>query len=429
MIVAKLTYRRVTGMQDVLGDDQHYWRMVLDEAQRTMTLFGFARIDTPLLEAASLFQRGVGEGTDIVEKEMYIFEDRDGDLLSLRPEFTAGIMRAYIQNGLHTLPPPLKLWTHGPLFRHERSQKGRYRQHSQLNIEVIGEQDAAVDAEIIALAWHLFGRLGIGGLKLHLNSTGCPVCKPPYVQKLTAYFRQYESLLPEDDRRRLRQNPLRILDTKEEATQQFLPDAPHFTDHLCAECAAHLEKLRAYLQAQNIPYQIDFKLVRGLDYYTKTVFEIKAPGSLGAQDTICGGGRYDGLIELLGGKPTPGIGFGSGIERIVLTMQAQGITPPPAEPPAALVAYLGEAAKREAIKLVARLRGAGLAAQLPFGDRSLKAQLKSANRLRARYAVILGEEELARGEATLRNLASGEQSAVPLAEVETRLRRGIEAEA
>ncbi len=424
--MAKLLYQRVTGMQDVLGDDQRYWRFVLERAQRTMDLFGFERIDTPILEQAALFQRGVGQGTDIVEKEMYVFEDRDGDMLALRPEFTAGVMRAYIQNGLHTQPPPLKLWATGPLFRHERNQKGRYRQHSQLNLEILGETDPAVDAELIGAAWFLFSDLGLTGLKLHLNSTGCPVCKPAYVQKLTDYFRQYESILPEDDKRRLQQNPLRILDTKEEATRPLLDDAPQFVDHLCADCADHLGKLRTYLEARRIPYKIDHKLVRGLDYYTKTVFEIKAPGSLGAQDVICGGGRYDGLIETLGGRPTPGIGFGSGIERIVLTLKAQNIEPPRRVNPLAFVAYLGEAAKVEAIRLTAQLRDAGIPAQMSFGDRSLKAQLKSANRSRAKFAIIIGEEELAREVVTIRNLETKEQQDIPFPEIILHVTRGAD---
>ncbi|HEY84929.1 MAG TPA: histidine--tRNA ligase, partial [Chloroflexi bacterium] len=404
--MAKPTYRRTKGMQDVLPDEQRYWRVILKQMQRAMDLFGFQRIDTPLLELAALFKRSVGQGTDIVEKEMYIFEDRDGEILSLRPEFTAGLMRAYIQNGLHVQPPPVKLWTAGPLFRHERQQKGRYRQHSQLNIEVLSESDPAVDAEIISVAWHLFDNLGITGLNLHLNSTGCPICKPDYIQRLSDYFKQYESLLPEDDLRRLRQNPLRILDTKEESTQQFLDKAPKFADHLCEDCQQHQERLQSYLNALEIPFQIDFKLVRGLDYYTKTVFEIKAPGSLGSQDTVCGGGRYDKLIEMLGGRPTPGIGFGSGIERIALTMQAQGIEAPPTVAPLAFIAWLGEAAKVEAVKLAAKLRRAGIPVQLAFGDRSLKSQMKSANRRNARYVIIIGENELAKGEATVRNLTT-----------------------
>lgn len=421
--MAKLTYQRLSGMEDVLFDDQRYWRYVLERAQHTMDLFGYQRIDTPILEVADLFQRGVGQGTDIVEKEMYIFEDRDGSILSMRPEFTAGVMRAYIENGLHTAPPPLKLWTTGPLFRHERKQFGRYRQHSQLNLEILGETDAAVDAELIGVAWHLFDDLGITGLNLHLNSTGCPACKPAYIQTLTEYFQKHESVLPEDDKRRLGQNPLRILDTKEQATQKLLDDAPHFVDYLCDECREHLTKLQSYLQARGIAYEIDFKLVRGLDYYTKTVFEIKAPGSLGSQDTVCGGGRYDRLIEMLGGKPTPGIGFGSGIERIALTLKAQNVELPAVVEPVAFIAYLGESAKLEAIKLVTQLRRENIPALMSFGDRSLKAQMKSANRNNARYAVIIGEEELMRGVATVRDLASKTQTDLPLPEIAARLKQ------
>lgn len=419
--MAKLKYRRVTGMQDVLADDQLYWRFVLENAQHVMDLFGFERIDTPILESTSLFKRGVGQGTDIVEKEMYTFEDRDGDSLALRPEFTAGVMRAYIENGMHTQPSPLKLWTTGPLFRHERNQKGRYRQHSQFNLEILGETDAAVDAELINVAWFLFSDLGMTDLHLHLNSTGCPVCKPAYIEKLTAYFQSYESILPEDDKRRLRQNPLRILDSKEAATRPLLDDAPQFVDYLCEDCADHFGKLRTYLKAQKIPYQIDHKLVRGLDYYTKTVFEIKAPGSLGAQDVICGGGRYDGLIETLGGRATPGIGFGSGIERIVLTLKAQNVEPPRATQPIAFIAYLGEAAKVAAIQLTAQLRDADLLSQMSFGDRSLKAQLKSANRAHAKFAIIIGEEELAKGMVTIRELETKTQNDVPFPEIITHI--------
>lgn len=415
--MAKLLYQRLTGMQDVLPDDQRYWRFVLDRAQHAMDLFGFRRIDTPILEQAALFKRGVGQGTDIVEKEMYLFEDRDGDIIALRPEFTAGVMRAFVQNGLHTQPTPLKLWTTGPLFRHERNQKGRYRQHSQLNLEILGEKDPAVDAELIGVAWFLFSNLGLTGLTLHLNSTGCPACKPAYIQKLTDYFAQFEAILPPDDKRRLKQNPLRILDTKEETTRPLLNDAPQFVEHLCDNCADHLRKLRRYLEARKIPYQIDHKLVRGLDYYTKTVFEIKAPGSLGAQDVVCGGGRYDRLIETLGGRPTPGIGFGSGIERIVLTLKAQNVEPPATVSPVAFVAYLGETAKVEAVRLTAQLRDADIPVQMAFGDRSLKAQLKSANRARARFAIIIGEEELAREVVTIRNLETKAQSDVPFPEI------------
>jgi histidyl-tRNA synthetase len=406
-------YTHITGMNDVLFEEQRYWRHILDRVRHMTDLYGYRRMDVPIMEVTSLFVRGVGEGTDIVEKEMYSFEDRDGTQISLRPEFTAGIMRAYIEDGLHVLPSPLKVWTTGPIFRHEKPQAGRYRQHSQFDIEVIGEMDPAVDIEVINVAWHLFGDLGFTGLHLHVNSTGCPACKPAYVQKLVDYFTPLIGQLPEVDRMRLRKNPLRILDSKEEVTQPLLEAAPHFADHLCADCADHFARLRTYLDELGRPYQVNYRIVRGLDYYTKTVFEIKAAG-LGSQDTICGGGRYDGLIEELGGRPTPGIGFGSGIERIALAMQQIGLPAPEDPSPGVMVAYLGETAKLAALRLVEELRAADVGALLAFGDRSLKAQLKSADKAGVAYAVILGEEELKAGRALVREMASSQQTEVPL---------------
>lgn len=406
-------YQRVKGMRDVLFEEQRYWRYILSKIQETVDLFGYQRIDTPVLEEAGLFIRGVGEGTDIVEKEMYIFEDRDGEHLALRPEFTAGIMRAYIENGLHTLPTPLRVWTTGPLFRHEKPQAGRYRQHTQFDVEVIGEQDPAVDVEVISLALQLFGRLGFYGLRLYINSTGCPACKPAYVRTLVDYFQQYAGQLPPDDKVRLQKNPLRILDSKEPVTQALLAQAPVITDHLCADCADHFARLKKYLDAIDQPYTVDHRIVRGLDYYTKTVFEIKADG-LGSQDTICGGGRYDGLIEELGGLPTPGIGFGSGVERYVIALQHLGVEPPPELLPQAAVAYLGEMAKLAGLKLIESLRHEGVGALLIPGDRSLKAQLKSANRLNVLFTVILGEDEVKSNQATVRNMGNSEQIQVTL---------------
>lgn len=417
-------YQRVTGMRDVLFDDQPYWHFILAKIQETVDLFGYQRLDTPLLEQANLFIRGVGEGTDIVEKEMYIFDDRDGDKLALRPEFTAGIMRAYVENGLHTLPPPLRVWTTGPLFRHERPQAGRYRQHSQFDIEVIGEQDPAIDVEVISVAWYLFTSLGFYGLRLYINSTGCPICKPVYIQALVNYFSAFADKLPPDDKMRLQKNPLRILDSKEPITQPLLANAPHITDHLCADCADHFAKLKSYLAAIDRPYLVDYRIVRGLDYYTKTVFEIKADG-LGSQDTICGGGRYDGLIEELGGRPTPGIGFGSGIERYVIALRHLGVQPPPERLPQLTVSYLGDQAKFAALQLVESLHQQQLAAQLTPGDRSLKAQLKSANRINAKFVVILGEDEVNLGQATIRDMRTSQQTTVNLTEVVNWLQRNL----
>lgn len=410
------TYQRLTGMHDVLFEDQRYWRFILTKIQETVDLFGYQRLDTPLLEQANLFVRGVGEGTDIVEKEMYIFDDRDGDQLALRPEFTAGIMRAYLENGLHTLPTPLRVWTVGPLFRHEKPQKGRYRQHSQFDIEVIGEQDPAIDAEVISVAWHLFTNLGFFGLRLYINSTGCPKCKPAYVQAVVDYFTPYVAKLPPDDKMRLQKNPLRILDSKEAYTRSLLEAAPRITDHLCAECADHFARLKSYLEAIDRPYEVDYRIVRGLDYYTKTVFEIKADG-LGSQDTICGGGRYDGLIEEIGGRSTPGIGFGSGIERFVIALQHLGIEPPPEPLPQVTVSYLGQTAKLAALRLVETLHNEHIGALFTPGDRSLKAQLKAAGRMEAVFALILGDDEVKAGQVTVRDMKNSEQTQVRLGDI------------
>ncbi len=409
-------YQRITGMRDVLFDDQLYWRFILNKIQETTDLFGYRRIDTPILEQASLFARGVGQGTDIVEKEMYIFTDRDGDDLAMRPEFTAGIMRAYVENGMHTLPSPVKVWTVGPLFRHERPQAGRYRQHSQFDIEVLGEQDPAVDVEVINVAWHLFTSLGFSGLQLYLNSTGCPNCKPVYIQTLIDYFTPFANQLPPDDQMRLQKNPLRILDSKEKNTQPLLENVPRITDHLCAECDEHFIKLKSYLEVIGRPYTVDYKIVRGLDYYTKTVFEIKADG-LGSQDTICGGGRYDGLIEELGGRPTPGIGFGSGIERYVIALQHLGIEPPAEPLPKVTVSYLGQSAKLVALQVAETLRQANIGVFFTPGDRSFKAQLKAANRNKVSFAIIMGDDEVETGQVTVRDMADSSQSSVKVTEL------------
>ena len=316
-------YQAPRGTQDILPADRPYWRYVTEQMQQVASLFGFQQIDTPIFEETALFVRGVGQGTDIVDKEMYSFEDKGGAEITLRPEFTAGIMRAYIEHGMHVLPQPVKLYSIGPIFRYERPQAGRYRQHHQFNVESVGEQDPAVDLEIMSLAWTLLSRLGFKGLNFQINSTGCPQCRPAYRQALIDYFKPHEARLNETDRRRLSINPLRLLDSKEEAAQPLLSDAPHSVDYLCEDCATHFNTLRSYLDALGMPHTVNFRLVRGLDYYTKTVFEIWAEG-IGAQAAVCGGGRYDGLIEELGGPPTPGIGFGMGIERVILSLKEQG---------------------------------------------------------------------------------------------------------
>ncbi len=408
--------KALKAMQDILPADRPYWRHVTEQMHATAALFGFQQLDTPILEELGLFVRSVGQGTDIVDKEMYAFTDKDGKEVALRPEFTAGVMRAYIEHGMHVWPQPVKLYSIGPIFRHEKPQAGRFRQHHQFNVEAIGDLDPAVDVEVMSVAWTLLSRLGYRGLNFQLNSTGCPQCRPAYRARLVEYFRGHEDELNEVDRRRLAINPLRLLDSKEEAIQPLLNDAPHSADYLCPECAEHLARVRRYLEALAMPYSINFRLVRGLDYYTKTVFEVWAQG-IGAQGAVCGGGRYDGLIEELGGPPTPGIGFGMGIERVILSLRQQDIQPPALPAPRVQVSPLGDAAKVPALQLVAGLRGAGIGALLAFGERGLKAQLKSADRAGVAYTLILGDQELASGVVLARAMAGGEQVAVPQAEV------------
>ena len=407
-------FQRQSGTLDILPEDQPYWYHVRARARHLAELAGFERIDVPMFEATELFARGVGEGTDIVDKEMYSFEDRGGHEITLRPEFTAGVLRAYIENGMHVLPQPVKLYTFGPIFRYERPQAGRYRQHTQFNVEVLGDQDPAVDLEVMVLAWDLYASLGFRDLAFQLNSTGCPKCKPGYIAVLKAYYADHLGETCEDCHRRLEVNPLRVLDCKANGCQPIIEGAPHIIDYLCEACAAHLAELRESLDLLGRSYTVNHRLVRGLDYYTKTVFEVWATG-IGAQAAVCGGGRYDGLVELIGGPPTPGVGFGSGIERIVLVMKQLGVEVPALPVPPVFVALLSPRAKQEALRLVNALRTADVGAWLAFGKRGLKSQLREAGKRGARYVVILGEDELASGMGAVRDMQAGEQTSVKLA--------------
>jgi histidyl-tRNA synthetase len=405
-------YNALRGFQDVLPEDQPYWRYVTDRAHAIAQLYGFQQITVPTLEAADLFIRGVGEGTDIVDKEMYNFHDKGGDHISMRPEFTAGIVRAYIQHGMHTWPQPVKVYAIGPIFRYERPQAGRYRQHTQFDVESFGAQDPAVDVEVMEVARHLYADLGFGGLAFQINSTGCPQCRPIFVASLVDYYSQHQEQICEDCKRRMERNPLRMLDCKDDRCQPLIAGAPHFVDYLCDECATHLDTLQHYLQTLGRPFTVNHRLVRGLDYYTKTVFEVWAQG-IGAQAAVCGGGRYDGLMELLDGPSTPGIGFGSGIERIILTMKAQGVEIPELPRPQVLLASLGERAKTVAVRLLADLRAAGIAAVIAFGDRSLRSQMREASREAVRYAIIIGEDEVLQSQVAVRDMAGADQVDVP----------------
>jgi histidyl-tRNA synthetase len=419
-----MKYTAPRGTQDVLPEDQPYWRYVIERAHHIAHLYGFEQITVPTFESTGLFVRGVGEGTDIVDKEMYSFEDKGGEEITLRPEFTAGIVRSYIENGMHVLPQPVKVYAIGPIFRYERPQAGRYRQHTQFNIEALGESDPALDAEVMEVARHLYADLGFSGLSFQINSTGCPACRPQYVDLLVAYYGEHEDEICEDCQRRLERNPLRVLDCKSEGCQPIIAGAPHIVDHLCPECAAHFETLQGYLGKLDRSFTINHRLVRGLDYYTKTVFEVWAQG-IGAQAAVCGGGRYDGLSELLDGPPTPGIGFGSGIERIILALKAQEIAVPALPKTEVLIATLGQEAKSEAVGLLSDMREKDVPAALAFGDRSLRSQLREADKQAVRYTVILGGDEIQAKRATVRDMIGGDQHTVSFDALALWLKEGL----
>ena len=411
--------QRVTGMQDVLPRERDYWDMVIGKARDLARRYGFERYDVPVIEYTDLFARGVGMASDFfVQKEMYTIEEEDETSITLRPEFTAGIVRAYIENGLMNETQPVKAYTIGPIFRRERPQAGRFRQHTQFNCEILGEIDPAADVEVMMLAMTLYRELGFRGLNFQVNSTGCPRCKPAYIEKLVAYLAQHEEKLAEVDRERMRRNPLRVLDSKEPGMQALLEDAPHIADHLCDDCEEHFAQLRKLLDALGVRYAINFRLVRGIDYYVKTVFEVWAEG-IGAQAALMGGGRYDGLAEAIGGPPTPSVGFGSGIERIILALKEQGIEAPTPRRPDVMVTHFGGETKVEAVKLANELRESGIVTWLAFARerRSLKSQMREANHRDVCYAVILGEDEIARQQVAVRSMESGEQTIVPRAQL------------
>jgi histidyl-tRNA synthetase len=408
------SYQRPPGTLDTLPQEQPYWAYLRGHAKHLSELAGFERIDTPIFEATEVFARGIGEGTDVVDKEMYSFTDKGDRDLTLRPEFTAGVVRAYIENGLYVEVQPQKLYSIGPAFRYDRPQAGRYRQFTQFNAEVLGEQDPVADLEIMTLVWDLYAGLGFPQLGFQLNSTGCPRCRPGYVAELKGYYEHHLAESCEDCQQRLEQSPLRVLDCKEEQCQPLIEGAPHMLDYLCEECAEHFASLRAYLDLLDRGYVINHRLVRGLDYYTKTVFEVWASG-IGAQSALCGGGRYDGLAELLGGPQTPGVGVAIGLERIVLLMQELDVQPPAIPRPRIFLAYLGQEPRRRCLELMDQLRRADVGVYVAMGKkRGLRSQLREADKRGVRYTVILGENELESGQATVRDMVSGDQASVDL---------------
>ena len=396
-------------MKDTWPDEARKWQRIEALAREVLQAFGFGEIKTPVLEKTELFARSIGEATVIVEKEMYTFSDRSGDSLTMRPEATAGLVRAFIESKTYAQPGPHKVFLSGSMFRHERPQKGRLRQFNQIDVEILGDDGPQSDAELMVMLAHLLERLGLNNVKIKLNSLGCPACRPGYRKELLGFLDARRGRLCEDCRRRLDTNPLRVLDCKVEACQEAVQDAPAMAEHLCQDCQEHFSTVKQLIGAAGVDYELDKRLVRGLDYYTRTTFEAIA-GDLGAQNAVAGGGRYDGLIEMLGGPVQGAIGFAFGLERLALLLPDEESAPAPL----LYMAAMGEEARAWAFKAASDLRRQGVWVELTPQDKSLKAQLRRANKMNAAKVFIVGPEELQAGKAQLKDMAGGEQIEIAL---------------
>ncbi len=418
-------YKAPRGTTDILPGEQAYWAHVQQRAAEVCLLYGYERIDTPAFEDYGLFARTDAEGTDLVEKEMYIFEDRGGQKLALRAENTAPVCRAYVEHGLFNLSQPVRLYYIGPTFRYERPQAGRYRQHHQFGCEALGDASPILDVEVIELAIRFLESLGLTRLSVLLNSIGCRECQPAYVEVLQQYYQAFSADVCSDCRVRMVRNPLRLLDCKQSACKRIVDAAPHISDYLCPECKDHFREVQEQLKVLGIPFALNHTLVRGLDYYTRTVFEI-LPQRQGSQSAIVGGGRYDGLIEQIGGKPTPAVGFAMGLERVILNIKEQGLDVPVPPGPRVYIAHVGTPARQTAVSLARRLRGAGIGVLASTGTKSFKAQLRQANSLGVTYTIILGDNEVEARTAVVRDMARNEQSTLPQDELVEHLGRPVD---
>ncbi len=417
-----MIYQKPYGTNDITPEEARGWHFMEDTFMELCHRYCYGEIRTPIFEDTDLFIRSVGEGTDIVSKEMYTFEDRGGRSLTLRAEGTAPAIRAYLENHLMEQDPErvVKLFYIAPIFRYDRPQAGRYRQHTQFGVEAIGTENPAVDAEVIHLAMTFFRSVGVEEVTLKLNSVGCPNCAPGYIETLKEAVSDRLSEMCEDCQRRYDENPLRMLDCKEEGCQEILADAPRMIDVLCDDCAEHFEQVREYLDELGIAYELDPDIVRGLDYYTRTAFEFIAPG-LGAQSSIGGGGRYDGLIEEMGGEPTPAVGLGIGAERVMLVREELGLTEEPTPRRGSYIITLGDEAWAEGVRVLAKLRKTGLRVDIDYRRRSLRAQMREADRERFANALIIGKNELNEGVIAVRDMESGDQEDVPFDDVQEHL--------
>lgn len=404
------------GTKDILPQESYKWQYIENHIRKICQEFRFGEIRTPSFEHTELVQRGIGETTDIVQKEMYTFEDRGGRSITLKPEGTAPAVRAYVEHNLSQEAQPTKMFYITPVFRYERPQAGRLREHHQFGIEVFGAESSLADAEVISLAMTFLKRLGIENLKVNINSIGCPVCRKNYNEALKDFFKvNFESLCG-TCQDRFQRNPLRILDCKNPECIEISKDAPLVIDHICEDCKAHFEGLKSELTALEIPFVVDPHIVRGLDYYTRTVFEIISEG-IGAQSTVCGGGRYNNLIKECGGIDTPAVGFGLGIERLIITLEANGSNIPKPEGPTLFIAALGEGAKLETSKLILGLRNAGISCERDLMSRNLKGQMKYANKIYSKFAIVIGDEELNTNNVMLKNMDNGEEIEIQITNI------------
>ncbi len=404
------------GTKDILPEQIGNWLFIENKIRTICQNYGYEEIRTPIFEHTELFQRGIGEGTDVVDKEMYTFTDRGGRSITLRPENTASAVRAYLQNKLYATGNLVKLFYIGSMFRYDRPQAGRLREFHQFGVEALGEQNPAVDAEIILLALDFLKSLGLDDLKLKINTVGCPKCRPIYRQKLQHYFSENLEELCDDCKHRLLKNPMRILDCKIDSGKEIVEDAPKIETCLCDECREHFATVQKYLTVAGVNFEIDPRLVRGLDYYTKTAFEIQYL-PLGAQSAVAGGGRYDGLIEEIGGSPTPGIGFAAGIERILIALEKQNLLQAEKNNFAAFIVAADEKAEIYSFKLLTELRRKNISVTMDFAKRSLKAQMKQAAKSGAKFALIIGENEIKNSTVTIKNLETSAQETVAISEV------------
>jgi len=403
------------GTKDILPAQVGNWLAVENKIREICKLYGYEEIRTPTFEHTELFQRGIGEGTDVVDKEMYTFNDRGGRSITLRPENTASAVRAYLQNKLFANGGVQKLFYIGSMFRYDRPQAGRLREFHQFGVEALGEKNPALDAEIILLAVDFLKSLGLDNLKLKINTVGCPKCRPVYRQKLQEYFSEYRDQLCDDCKTRIDKNPLRLLDCKVDGEKDFVQDAPLIFTCLCDECREHFDEVQKFLQSAAVEFELDSRLVRGLDYYTKTAFEIQYT-PLGAQSAVAGGGRYDGLIEEIGGTPTPGIGFAAGLERILIALEKQNLLKEVAQSPEMFIVAVGKQAEILGFEVLSKLRRKNIAATMDFAKRSIKAQMKQAAKSGAKFAVIIGDEEVKNSTVTLKNMETSEQKTISLEE-------------